>query len=424
MDKAAAVVYGNMGGVYIAKGLLDSAILLLTRSYDINIRPHYDNRDGLLTHIKLADAFLKKNDMPSLKEALANIKGELDTINHPLDADSKWHELMYHYYEKTDDQAAAFGHYREYTTLKDSLWKAGSVQSQADLDAALKDQQQINEIIALQARSKLHILYLSAVAVMLLMATAILVLIYSIYKRSRKTLHDLRVLKTALEKKNQEKDRILDIVAHDLRSPVGGIYALADLMASGMDQKDRDDSVVMIKNASQSALALIGDLLGYRNDAKEVLQKKPADIVKITDETIDLQQLTANEKNITLRGHFDAPEIIVSIDKEKIGRVLANLVGNAIKFSHQNAAVDVTVTRQSSSVLIAVEDSGIGIPAPLQEKVFELFTKSRRNGTAGETSYGLGLSITRQIVDNHGGKVWFESREGHGTTFYVKLPIG
>jgi signal transduction histidine kinase len=75
------------------------------------------------------------------------------------------------------------------------------------------------------------------------------------------------------------------------------------------------------------------------------------------------------------------------------------------------------------SVLIAVKDHGIGIPAEMKDKIFDMFTEAKRTGTAGEQAFGLGLAISKQIVEAHGGKIWFESKPGQGTTFYVELPV-
>jgi signal transduction histidine kinase len=110
------------------------------------------------------------------------------------------------------------------------------------------------------------------------------------------------------------------------------------------------------------------------------------------------------------------------VSREKIWRVVSNLLVNAIKFSPEGSAIEVRMQQQENSVVICIQDHGIGIPEKLKAKVFNMFTDARRTGTMGEQSFGLGLAISRQIVEAHGGEIWFESIVGQGTTFYVKLP--
>jgi two-component system sensor histidine kinase VicK len=112
----------------------------------------------------------------------------------------------------------------------------------------------------------------------------------------------------------------------------------------------------------------------------------------------------------------------LNISQEKIWRVISNLISNAIKFSPNNADIKVKVANGNNEVKISVSDNGIGIPDNIKNDVFNTFTNAKRTGTAGEKSFGLGLSICRQIIENHNGKIWFESNAGKGTTFYISLP--
>ncbi|MDB5230884.1 MAG: hypothetical protein JWN76_1689 [Chitinophagaceae bacterium] len=114
-------------------------------------------------------------------------------------------------------------------------------------------------------------------------------------------------------------------------------------------------------------------------------------------------------------------ESFVEIDKEKIWRVISNLVVNAIKFSPRGACINVSVTRNGKRTIITVSDQGIGIPENIRMQVFDMFTEAKRPGTSGEKSFGLGLFISRQIVQAHKGRLWFESAENKGTNFYIEL---
>jgi len=115
------------------------------------------------------------------------------------------------------------------------------------------------------------------------------------------------------------------------------------------------------------------------------------------------------------------PEEIL-INRERIWRVISNLISNAIKFSNKGGVINIGINELENDVEIFIKDHGIGIPEKMKPMIFNMFTEAKRSGTAGEKSFGLGLSICRQIVENHGGKIWFESKPGEGTTFFIKLP--
>ncbi|RYG15953.1 MAG: HAMP domain-containing histidine kinase [Chitinophagaceae bacterium] len=114
--------------------------------------------------------------------------------------------------------------------------------------------------------------------------------------------------------------------------------------------------------------------------------------------------------------------ITLNINREKIWRVVSNLLTNAIKFSEINTSIDVDMNISANSVVISVKDYGIGIPEKMKENIFNINESTKRSGTNGEQSFGMGLIISKQIVESHGGKLWFESNS-KGTTFFVELPI-
>ena len=105
-------------------------------------------------------------------------------------------------------------------------------------------------------------------------------------------------------------------------------------------------------------------------------------------------------------------------------RVINNLIANAIKFSFQDTEIEIKLERSGDDFHVSVTDKGVGIPDKYSSKVFEMFTEAKRPGTLGEKPYGLGLSISSQIVQAHGGKIWFESEQGKGTIFHVSVPVG
>jgi len=250
----------------------------------------------------------------------------------------------------------------------------------------------------------------------------IISLIYFNYVRVRALHKKVSIQKAELEKSNRDKERILQIVAHDLRSPVGSIAYISDLIMMGdRSEKEVMESIKMIKNASLGSLDLINELIGQMDNARSP-EKKPENICELIQECAAMMNFKAKEKQQTIVCDVPAAPLIIPVNHEKIMRVLNNLIGNAIKFSNEKQMIGVSVDDGASDVVIRVRDEGIGIPESMKKEVFDIFTESKRYGTLGEKPFGLGLYISRQIVEAHGGSIGFESTEGVETIFYIRLP--
>ena len=152
------------------------------------------------------------------------------------------------------------------------------------------------------------------------------------------------------------------------------------------------------------------------------LKKEPVALAPLLESCVSTLQFRASEKKQSILLH--AENVTVLIDQEKIWRVIINLLDNAIKFSPQDATIQVTSFRQMDTAIITVADKGIGIPPTLITKLFTVDNQAKRKGTAGETSFGLGLVIVRQIIQAHGGSISVESKEKEGTTFRIEVPTG
>jgi len=224
-----------------------------------------------------------------------------------------------------------------------------------------------------------------------------------------------------LEQSNEENNRILQVIAHDLRSPMAAIVGLSSFMIDEHNLSAEDMEVISIIHTSGvDSLKFINEILD-RETIEIELKKETIDLHLLLAYCITQLQFKADEKNqrIILKGTKTA----VKINREKIWRVIANLVSNAIKFSPVGSIIMVNLDALSGKAIIAVRDYGIGIPENLRDKVFGSSVQRKRQGTDGEKSFGIGLAITKQNVEAHGGIIRFESEVGKGTTFYVELPI-
>jgi signal transduction histidine kinase len=214
------------------------------------------------------------------------------------------------------------------------------------------------------------------------------------------------------------------IMAHDLRNPMGGISGLAQLLLE--DEKLSEDSrhmLTLIENTSKRSLVMINELLESGLGGNAVMPKAAVDINMLLYECVELLQFKAKEKGQHIEFQNHHASVIISGNYEKIWRVFNNLIVNALKFSHTNDIIKVVLLKESDHVLISIADNGIGIPDKSKDSIFEMFTPAKRVGTNGEQPFGLGLSISKNILEKHGGRIWFESKDGEGTIFFVSLPV-
>jgi len=230
---------------------------------------------------------------------------------------------------------------------------------------------------------------------------------------------DLAVVSSSLEKRNGQYVKLLKIVAHDLRNPIGAIMSASEMVTRSAQQEQ--PLMGLIRKASTQCLQLIGELLETDLEAgPESLCKERVPADELVSSVAALLQFKAREKGQLLE--LDAATgVVVEIDKRRMGRVIDNLVVNAIKFSPNGARIVLSVNATAAEVILGVKDEGIGIPPALAAQLFDPFTPSKRKGTAGEPTFGLGLSICKQIVEAHGGHISFQSNENRGTIFFVRL---
>ncbi|HVV53848.1 MAG TPA: HAMP domain-containing sensor histidine kinase, partial [Mucilaginibacter sp.] len=434
---ARGVVYGNKAEALMIKGQNAQARELLKKSIFINLKKGGDNQDAEFAEIKLGQLFLNVHKDDSLLSVLNNVHRQLDTVKNEY-AEADWNRLMGSYYEDKSDYKNALGYFQRYHTLKDSTTKRLSALKQSDANQQIAIYEKQHEIENLYNNNKLQRLYLKMAAAGSLMLVAIIFLVWRNWRRSRldvKTVSELNKqvneqkvnLEKALEevkRSSQEKDRILRTVAHDLRNPLGGIASLTNIMVDETENnKDLRDQLMLIKDTSTDTLELINEILEATNLNSSKLNKQPVDINALLSNSVELLSFKAAEKHqhIVFEGLNKPVEL--NIHREKIWRVISNLITNAIKFSPVDETIKVKAILKPGHVVISIKDNGIGIPDNMKDKIFNMFTDAKRPGTVGEKSFGLGLSISKQIIEKHNGKIWFESEPQKGTTFYVALAM-
>ncbi len=229
-----------------------------------------------------------------------------------------------------------------------------------------------------------------------------------------------------VEKVNQNQELFSSLLAHDLRSPLHTMEALSNLIKTNIEDGEHEEALFhlsLLEKTNRMSLAIIDDLLVIGELDNNSIEKEKVDVVSSIKSVLEQVNIGAKLKNVEIKSEFLHSPVYVKASKTKLERVFQNLLTNAIKFSNAGTDMKVCVTQEVFSVLIKIVDNGIGIPLSMQSEVFNKFTAAKRRGTQGENTTGLGLFISKRIVDIHGGQIWFDSKQDEGTAFYIRLPL-
>ena len=219
------------------------------------------------------------------------------------------------------------------------------------------------------------------------------------------------------------KDEFVSTISHELRTPLTSISGYVELAREQADPETDGYLAVVERNAAR-LLALVNDLLfvARLQSGRLELEYEQVDVAKLVAESVATAKPHAAGANVELRLRLTGGDTAVRGDRRRLAQVVDNLVSNAIKFSPQAGVVDLTVGRRDGVVLIEVEDRGIGISEADRSRLFERFFRTRGALDRQIPGTGLGLYITKSIVDAHGGTVAAQSVVGTGSSFVVELP--
>ncbi len=235
-----------------------------------------------------------------------------------------------------------------------------------------------------------------------------------------------------LRRLQQIRTEFIDNLSHELRTPLTTVSLLAETLtrdaeAAGDAVPARmRDRIGKIEIETGHLVQMVSELLDLsRIESGSALGPlEPLDLGEVASESVERLRLFADRQGVTLRVERPPSVPPVRGDAARLGQVFVNLLHNAVKFSPEGGEVDVTVTVLGHEVEVAIADHGVGIPRSAQARIFERFYKVDRARVRGETGgTGLGLAIARHIIEQHGGRIWVESREGVGSTFSFSLPI-
>ncbi len=237
---------------------------------------------------------------------------------------------------------------------------------------------------------------------------------------------------TALKEAEKLKDEFIGIAAHELRNPLAVLKGYAQMLLMqpkrGKGPELNDWQVEALQSIDRSTTRLVEltedllDVTRLQGGGLE-LHPEPTDLVALTQRMVKRLQMTTAQHTISIVTAL--PYVVAHVDPGRIEQVLSNLIGNAIKYSPQGGSIEISLSEEVDvqEVRLSIRDAGIGIPVKEQAHIFRRFARASNSSNYGITGTGLGLYLCRELVERHDGRIWFESSEGHGSTFFIVLPL-
>lgn len=238
----------------------------------------------------------------------------------------------------------------------------------------------------------------------------------------QKNLADEKTL--ALELMNAEKVKLFSIIAHDLRTPLASVQQYFNVMTEiGVETAERIDIERNLLETIGKTQELLTNLLKWAKNQMDgtIVGLQPVRLSPYLVETTDLFENIAIKKEISLNS-YAGEDVIIKADPDMLQIVIRNLLNNAVKFTQKGGKIELRTLVTGNNCIISIADNGVGIPLNRQGDIFSL-SMSSTNGTQNEHGTGLGLVLCKDYTELQGGRIWFSSNEGKGTTFYLSLPL-
>lgn len=470
-----AYSYDEIGDVQLRKGEYDSALVTLAQALKLTRQLHINVLEPRI-HSKLATVFLRKGDFTKARghydsayilhdltkdrfgaaeielgrgivyikegkynEALDKIEASL-VVAKELNArvlEIKCYNQLSALWEMKGDYQKSLMYFKEYKQLEDTLFsqemQGKLLRDQLRFETESRDSRIafLSELQAIQrGEIKKQEFVRNILVVVMALSGILLITVYRSGRRRRQinTLllrhqEEMEKRSEELERLNQVKDKFFSIISHDLRSPINALAGLLDLLDKGaVSSEELPKHIKELKARFNHTRTLLNNLLDWTllQMDKLNLQAGKIDIHHIVEENMQLLS-SVQGKDIKLINEIPRNAIGFA-DSNTINLVIRNLMTNAIKFTNDGGEVNIKAREKGSEWLVSVTDNGVGMNNEVLKMLFDKTAPYTTRGTANEKGTGLGLILCKEFIEKNGGKIWVESQEGKGSTFYFTLP--
>ena len=436
-----ATYYQNLAEVYIVQGQLEEAVVLAEQSLDLSQR-YQDTPNKIINRMmSLSKAYVKtdreQEGKDLLKEALelAEDHGELflQAVLHLQQGDYTAAIAMAeenHYdgvlqealnagYQdlRERDPKKALEYLERSVVMKDSIFNENQQQLIRDYQVRYAMQEKEHELAMQREKNEKARMMVVGLVILAVVLFALFVIWWRLAQMRKKRNQELTQL-------NEMKDRLMSIVSHDVKTPVSAIRSVLEQLCSyydGMNDTDRKASLMMLKSTSEALSDRLFNILQWVRSVLEHGVAAPEDfnVAELVDQAIQSQDYNIGMKSLRVVNEV-LSSLTVYDDPSVASLVLQNLLSNAVKFSYPHGEILVREEDEADRVWLVVQDNGKGIPEQKLEKIFR-FVSSSTSGTGGETGTGIGLFVSKQLLDKTGGAIRVESVLGEGTTVRFSL---
>ncbi len=395
-EKAIAQINNNLGGLYLEQGLLEKA--------------YY--------HIWLCYKFAKKH-----KESSFELKSAYNLIE---------------YYVQSSQRDSALKYLRDYVELREELSLSELKNELIELDRKYKILEKDNQIAQLQKEDALNQARLKTKNILIAVTGSfllILILVGYLINRQRKELaqsrrrllrqkEDISGMNDQLRVSNLAKDRILSVIGHDLRGPVGGLKELIELYME-LPEYEPNDIKNLLKTARESSTStyhLLENLLSWANSQRGDIVFNPVatPLAPLIKQSVQLLDRSINVRNV--RFEYDIPQaLVIQVDMNMLRTIIRNLVSNALKYSPDNGLIKIMVLKEANQVKFCICDQGKGMTADETQNIFKKKETYFIGSELTAKGTGLGLILCKEFVERHGGSIWINSEEGVGTQVWFSI---
>ena len=318
---------------------------------------------------------------------------------------------------------SALANIQKYYHIKDSLSKEEKTTEKARLKVWHEFDQKELEKTLLQQENLKHRKMTQILTISVVMILALLALSVIFYRRITEKNREITNNNREMKELHTAKDKLFSVVAHDLRSPVATLTSVLKLTHS--QELDAETQVQLFKDVSQrvdNVHGLLDNLLRWSKSQMQGITPAPAyfNVQEESRMVTDILQDVAVAKGITLENRTGKQEVYA--DRDMFAVVVRNLITNAIKYTSAGGKVIIDSELQEHMLVVSVNDTGTGMPQEVQNKLFKLSETRSQYGTGNESGTGLGLVLCADFVKVNGGRIWFTSKLGEGSTFFFSVP--